>query len=106
MWKSANVRFVIVGNLNGTLTLGKNLRTIGKEAFSGCAFTGSLTIPEGITEIADGTFSSSRSNGMFTGTLTLPSTLKTIGAEAFAYTDFSGETADPGRRDKHWYARV
>ena len=79
----------------GTLTLGKNLRTIGKAAFSGCAFTGSLTIPEGITEIAIGTFSSSRSNGMFTGTLTLPSTLKTIGAEAFAYTDFSGELLIP-----------
>lgn len=79
----------------GTLTLGKNLRTIGKAAFSGCAFTGSLTIPEGVTEIANGTFSSSRSNGMFTGTLTLPSTLKTIGAEAFAYTDFSGELLIP-----------
>lgn len=79
----------------GTLTLGKNLRTIGKVAFSGCAFTGSLTIPEGVTEIADGTFSSSRSNGMFTGTLTLPSTLKTIGASAFSYTDFSGELLIP-----------
>lgn len=79
----------------GTLTLGKNLRTIGKAAFSGCAFTGSLTIPEGVTEIANGTFSSSRSNGMFTGKLTLPSTLKTIGAEAFAYTDFSGELLIP-----------
>lgn len=79
----------------GTLTLGKNLRTIGKAAFSGCAFTGSLTIPEGVTEIANGTFSSSRSNGMFTGTLTLPSTLKTIGASAFSYTDFSGELLIP-----------
>ena len=79
----------------GTLTFGKNLRTIGKAAFSGCAFTGSLTIPEGITEIAIGTFSSSRSNGMFTGTLTLPSTLKTIGASAFSYTDFSGELLIP-----------
>lgn len=79
----------------GTLTLGKNLRTIGKAAFSGCAFTGSLTIPEGVTEIANGTFSSSRSNGMFTGTLTLPSTLKTIGASAFLYTDFSGELLIP-----------
>lgn len=79
----------------GTLTLGKNLRTIGKAAFSGCAFTGSLTIPEGVTEIANGTFSSSRSNGMFNGTLTLPSTLKTIGAEAFAYTDFSEELLIP-----------
>lgn len=80
----------------GTLTLGKNLRTIGKEAFSGCAFTGSLTIPEGITEIADGTFSSLyQSSGMFTGKLTLPSTLKTIGASAFSYTDFSGELLIP-----------
>lgn len=79
----------------GTLTLGKNLRTIGKAAFSGCAFTGSLTIPEGVTEIANGTFSSSRSNGMFIGTLTLPSTLKTIGASAFSYTDFSGELLIP-----------
>ena len=80
----------------GTLTLGKNLRTIGKAAFSGCAFTGSLTIPEGITEIAIGTFSSLyQSSGMFTGKLTLPSTLKTIGASAFSYTDFSGELLIP-----------
>ena len=82
----------------GTLTLGKNLRTIGKAAFSGCAFTGSLTIPEGVAEIADGAFSSLHQfnrDGMFNGTLTLPSTLKTIGAEAFAYTDFSGELLIP-----------
>ena len=82
----------------GTLTLGKNLRTIGKEAFYWCAFTGSLTIPEGVAEIADGAFSSLHQfnrDGMFNGTLTLPSTLKTIGAEAFAYTDFSGELLIP-----------
>ena len=87
--------FEFCTGLNGTLTLGKNLRTIGKKAFSGCAFTSSLTIPEGITEIAIGTFSSSRSSGMFTGKLTLPSTLKTIGASAFSYTDFSGELLIP-----------
>lgn len=82
----------------GTLTLGKSLRTIGKEAFYWCAFTGSLTIPEGVAEIADGAFSSLHQfnrDGMFNGTLTLPSTLKTIGAEAFAYTDFSGELLIP-----------
>ena len=88
--------FCDCGNLNGTLTLGKNLRMIVKEAFSGCAFTGSLNIPEGITEIADGTFSFLyQSSGMFTGKLTLPSTLKTIGASAFSYTDFSGELLIP-----------
>lgn len=82
----------------GTLTLGKNLRTIGKEAFSGCAFTGSLTIPEGVTEIADSAFGAGiplKKYGMFTGTLTLPSTLKTIGASAFSYADFSGELLIP-----------
>ena len=85
-------------NLNGTLTLGKNLRTIGKEAFSGCAFTGSLTSPEGVTEIADSAFGAGiplKKYGMFTGTLTLPSTLKTIGASAFSYADFSGELLIP-----------
>lgn len=86
---------------NGTLTLGKGLRTIGKRAFTGCSFSGGLTIPEGVTEIAEGAFcssskySSSPALGKITGTLTLPSTLKTIGAYAFAYEGFSGELLIP-----------
>ena len=86
---------------NGTLTLGKGLRTIGERAFTDCSFSGGLTIPEGVTEIAEGAFCSSSkysgspAHGKITGTLTLPSTLKTIGAEAFAYTDFSGELLIP-----------
>ena len=86
---------------NGTLTLGKGLRTIGKRAFTGCSFSGGLTIPEGVTEIAEGAFcssskySSSPALGKITGTLTLPSTLKKIGAYAFAYEGFSGELLIP-----------
>ena len=86
---------------NGTLTLGKGLRTIGERAFTDCSFSGGLTIPEGVTEIAEGAFcssskySSSPALGKITGTLTLPSTLKTIGAYAFAYEGFSGELLIP-----------
>ena len=86
---------------NGTLTLGKGLRTIGERAFADCSFSGGLTIPEGVTEIAEGAFcsgskySSSPASGKITGTLTLPSTLKTIGAYAFAYEGFSGELLIP-----------
>lgn len=86
---------------NGTLTLGKGLRTIGERAFTDCSFSGGLTIPEGVTEIAEGAFCSSSkysgspAHGKITGTLTLPSTLKTIGAYAFAYEGFSGELLIP-----------
>lgn len=86
---------------DGTLKLGKGLRTIGERAFAYCSFSGGLTIPEGVTEIAEGAFcssskySSSPAPGKITGTLTLPSTLKTIGAYAFAYADFSGELLIP-----------
>lgn len=86
---------------NGTLTLGKGLRTIGEYAFARCSFSGGLTIPEGITEIAEGAFcstrkySSSSAPGKITGPLTLPSTLKIIGAYAFAYEGFSGELLIP-----------
>lgn len=86
---------------NGTLTLGKSLRTIGERAFADCSFSGGLTIPEGVTEIAEGAFCSSSkysgspAPGKITGTLTLPSTLKTIGAYAFAYEGFSGELLIP-----------
>ena len=86
---------------NGTLTLGKGLRTIGERAFTDCSFSGGLTIPEGVTEIAEGAFCSSSkysgspAHGKITGTLMLPSTLKTIGAYAFAYEGFSGELLIP-----------
>jgi len=86
---------------NGTLTLGKGLRTIGERAFTDCSFSGGLTIPEGVTEIAEGAFCSSSkysgspAHGKITGTLTLPSTLKTIGSYAFAYEGFSGELLIP-----------
>lgn len=86
---------------DGTLKLGKGLRTISECAFAYCSFSGGLTIPEGVTEIAEGAFcssskfSSSPAPGKITGTLTLPSTLKTIGAEAFAYEGFSGELLIP-----------
>ena len=86
---------------DGTLKLGKGLRTIGEYAFAYCSFSGGLTIPEGVTEIAEGAFcssskySSSPAPGKITGPLTLPSTLKTIGAYAFADEGFSGELMIP-----------
>ena len=71
----------------GTLTLGKNLRTIGAFAFRENRYTGSLTIPDSVVEIGEGAFSECEN---LTGTLTLGKSLRTIGDEAFYGDPFTG----------------
>lgn len=55
--------------------------------FTHTCLTGSLVIPEGVTQIDEHTFYSCDYNG----TLTLPSTLKRIGESAFSWNRLTGE---------------
>lgn len=76
----------------GTLTLGKNLRTIGAFAFRESRYTGSLTIPDSVVEIGEGAFRDCKN---LNGTLTLGKNLRTIGKEAFYWCAFTGSLTIP-----------
>lgn len=68
----------------------KGIWKIDYHAFEGCALIGSLTIPEGVTELRQCAFWGNK----LRGTLTLPSTLK-IMEEAFYGNELSGELLLP-----------
>lgn len=76
----------------GTLTLGKNLRTIGESAFCESRYTGSLTIPDSVVEIGERAFCDC---GNLNGTLTLGKNLRTIGKAAFSGCAFTGSLTIP-----------
>ena len=76
----------------GTLTFGKNLRTIGADAFRESTYTGSLTIPDSVVEIGERAFYKCEN---LNGTLTLGKNLRTIGKEAFAWCAFTGNLTIP-----------
>ena len=76
----------------GTLTLGKNLRTIGESAFCESRYTGSLTIPDSVVEIGERAFYQCEN---LNGTLTLGRSLRTIGKEAFSGCAFTGSLTIP-----------
>lgn len=76
----------------GTLTLGKNLRTIGESAFCESRYTGSLTIPDSVVEIGERAFYQCEN---LNGTLTLGRSLRTIGNEAFYWCAFTGSLTIP-----------
>lgn len=76
----------------GTLTLGKNLRTIGESAFCESRYTGSLTIPDSVVEIGERAFYQCEN---LNGTLTLGKNLRTIGKEAFSGCAFTGSLTIP-----------
>lgn len=68
-------------NLNGTLTIGSNIREIGYGAFVSCvSLSGNLTIPTSVVNIDAHAFKDCRS---LTGSLTIPNSVRTIGACAF-----------------------
>ena len=79
-------------NLDRSLTyliLPDKLESIGIYAFANnYALSGSLTIPEGVTEILNGAFSECKA---LTGKLTLPSTLKYIGNPEYGDTGVFNE---------------
>ena len=61
---------------------------IGDDAFYNCSgLTGSLTIPDSVTEIGDEAF---RSCSGFTGSLTIPNSVTNIGGAAFEDCGFTG----------------
>lgn len=99
---------------NCTLTLSEPLQSIGSNAFSGqSSLTGSLTLPDTVTEITDSAFMNCGFNGTlklpdnplytqvkkqvfehcsFQGTLTIPQSITSLssnGNYAFAYNDFT-----------------
>lgn len=76
----------------GTLALGKNLRSIGEFAFRESTYTGSLTIPDSVVEIGKGAFYQCEN---LNGTLTLGRSLRTIGKEAFYWCAFTGSLTIP-----------
>lgn len=76
----------------GTLTLGRNLRTIGEFAFLKSRYTGSLTIPDSVVEIGKRAFYQCEN---LNGTLTLGKGLRTIGERAFTDCSFSGGLTIP-----------
>lgn len=76
----------------GTLTLGRNLRTIGESAFCESRYTGSLTIPDSAVEIGERAFYKCEN---LNGTLTLGRSLRTIGKEAFYWCAFTGSLTIP-----------
>lgn len=76
----------------GTLTLGRNLRTIGESAFCESRYTGSLTIPDSVVEIGERAFCDC---GNLNGTLTLGKNLRTIGKKAFSGCAFTGSLTIP-----------
>ena len=77
--------------LDDNLVLPSKLKKIEKYCFELCAFTGDLTIPEGVTDIGNRAFY--RCN--FDGQLTLPAGLKSIGEETFTECSFQGEVVIP-----------
>lgn len=69
----------VTRKLSGTLTIGKNIITIGKNAFNSCNFKGNLTIPNSVISIGDNAFA----HTTFDGNLLLGSSLQTIGIGVF-----------------------
>lgn len=76
----------------GTLTLGKNLRSIGEFAFRESRYTGSLMIPDSVVELGEGAFCDCEN---LNGTLTLGKNLRTIGKAAFSGCAFTGSLTIP-----------
>ena len=73
--------FTLCSGFTGSLTIGNNVQTIGNSAFSNCSsFTGSLTIPNSVQTIGDYAFSNCYG---FTGSLTIGDNVQTIGEGAF-----------------------
>ena len=83
-------------DFNGTLTLSSKISEIEDMAFFDCKFTGDLIVPDSLTNIGDGAFSSDGS-GQFNGTLKLSENLVSIGKEAFSNCKFTGDLRIPSK---------
>ena len=86
-----------------SLVIKKGVTHIGTNAFYGCGFTGSLTIPNSVKTIGGSAFSDCRG---FTGGLTIPNSVETIGEHAFyCCSSFTGSLTIPNSvKIIGWYA--
>lgn len=83
--------FQFCSNLSGSLTIPQNITQIPEYAFANCGFNGTLTLHDGITNIEEEAFSFCH----FKGELVLPQKLTTIKPAAFQHCQFSGELKLP-----------
>ena len=74
-------------NFDDTIVLNKDLKEIGKSAFSHSKFTGKLTFPEGITYLGAYAFQLSE----FTGSFNTPEGLTQINEYTFQESKFTGD---------------
>lgn len=82
--------------ITGKLQLPEQLQSIGGAAFYKCVnLTGSLVIPDGVTSLPAYNNGGAFQNCGFTGTLTLPQRLTQIGERSFSNTQFKGEINIP-----------
>ncbi len=89
----ANYSFRPFENCGGQLIIGENVKRIPDNMFSYAAFTGSLIIPNSVTEIG---WSAFRYCTGFTGDLVIPNSVTTIGGSAFSgCTGFTGNLVIP-----------
>ena len=80
-------------DLSGTLSIGNEVQRIPECMFEGCTgFTGSLTFPDSVTEIAYSAFYNCYN---LNGSLYLGNALTTIGIYAFYSCDFTGSLTIP-----------
>lgn len=73
-------------NLTGSLIIPEGVTEIGPSAFNGCPLGGTLTLPESLVEIGDRAFYETS----LSGTLDIPKSVKRIGKQTFAHTTFTG----------------
>ncbi len=78
--------FQFCSNLSGSLIIPQNITQIPEYAFANCGFNGTLTLHDGITNIEEEAFSFCH----FKGELVLPQKLTTIKPAAFQHCQFSG----------------
>ena len=83
--------FQFCSNLSGSLIIPQNITQIPEYAFANCGFNGTLTLHDGITNIEEEAFSFCH----FKGELVLPQKLTTIKPAAFQHCQFSGELKLP-----------
>ena len=89
----ADLAFVGRSDLNGSLTIGGNVRNIGALAFANSGFTGSLLIPNNVTSIAHAAFAGCKG---FTGSLTIGSGITRIEDDTFLGCEyFTGNLVIP-----------
>lgn len=87
--------FYQCSNLTGSLVIPNGIKillgSVQYGTFDGCGFTGSLTLPDGLTEIGTNVFKSVN----FKGELNIPSSVTKIGDNAFQNTEFTGTLVLP-----------